>query len=139
MLSTSLLYHPIVEVKFELFQAHTKMADAQHSATRQLDYQNATSLAISVKPYEDSSENVSAFSLPQATAEPVKFGAWVASVDAGASVNCPVRPLLIATAPSLHHQVHLSRFSPCARTEMAPIPSVLGMPCQAQSLLQTFL
>lgn len=66
------------------------MAELAISAGR-LAWSASTSLGVSVKPYAKATEQVSAFGLPPASAAPVKFGEWEGSVDAGASVNCPVR------------------------------------------------
>ncbi|CAE7691578.1 unnamed protein product, partial [Symbiodinium sp. KB8] len=65
------------------------MAELAISAAR-LAWSASTSLGVSVKPYAKATEQVSAFGLPPASAAPIKFGEWEGSVDAGASVNCPI-------------------------------------------------
>lgn len=55
------------------------------------DLGRGVELCVPVAPYADHDHQTQTFGLPFAHAEPVRFGDWVAAVDAGASVNCPVR------------------------------------------------
>jgi arylformamidase len=47
-------------------------------------------ISIEVSPYAPSSAQTECFHLPTAAAAPFTAGTFVASIDAGASINCPV-------------------------------------------------
>ena len=59
-------------------------------------------LSISVNPYLSPLEQVQTFGLPPSTAHPFSIGSFVASVDAGGSVNCPIVSSLCAHSNGTH-------------------------------------
>jgi hypothetical protein len=60
-------------------------------ANAKFDLSSGVDICIPVLPYACSAEDrLSAFGIPQASAEPLRLGGWVGSVDEGSSVNCPV-------------------------------------------------
>eukprot|EP01138_Halocafeteria_seosinensis_P016230 gb/GECG01016560.1/.p1 GENE.gb/GECG01016560.1/~~gb/GECG01016560.1/.p1 ORF type:complete len:295 (+),score=27.72 gb/GECG01016560.1/:1-885(+) len=55
-----------------------------------VDLTNGIDISTSIRPYEAEEEQANAFGLPAAKAQPVQLGNFVGSIEAGASVNCPV-------------------------------------------------
>eukprot|EP01138_Halocafeteria_seosinensis_P016231 gb/GECG01016561.1/.p1 GENE.gb/GECG01016561.1/~~gb/GECG01016561.1/.p1 ORF type:complete len:135 (+),score=3.39 gb/GECG01016561.1/:1-405(+) len=67
-----------------------------------VDLTNGIDISTSIRPYEAEEEQANAFGLPAAKAQPVQLGNFVGSIEAGASVNCPVSP---SSMPRIHYTV----------------------------------
>lgn len=67
-------------------------------------------LSIPITPYVSRSQQANAFGLPAAEASPVRLGNFVGSVEAGASVNCPVGRIQceISVSPQANVPTHSS-------------------------------
>lgn len=59
-------------------------------------------ISVAVAPYDPSTSQPETFHLPPAVAAPFTAGAFTASIDSGASINCPVVSSLCAHSNGTH-------------------------------------
>jgi len=97
-------------------------------------------LSIAVNPYLSPLEQVQTFGLPPSSAQPFQVGSFIASVDAGGSVNCPIVSSLCAHSNGTHTecighalpgQVTLSKIEPIKPLLTAILISVTPRPIES--------
>lgn len=97
-------------------------------------------LSIAVNPYLSPLEQVQTFGLPPSSAQPFRAGSFIASVDAGGSVNCPIVSSLCAHSNGTHTEcvghalpgkVTLSKIEPIKPLLTALLLSVTPRPIES--------